>query len=123
MSFGQAPSNPFQFSPEGTLSVRSTSPTLPALGMPKPYETPLHINSLGPGLAVSYPGKCLKVLEESDSGRNMRFENTITGQVLSLAETVGAVTNGQFPDYEICIINGIETPRSKADGSTSNNLG
>jgi hypothetical protein len=42
---------------------------------------------------------------------------------LSLAETGGAIKNGQFPDYETCIINGLKTPRSKADESTANNLG
>jgi hypothetical protein len=71
---------------------------------------------------MSYTGKCPKAIEESDSGRNMRFHNTITGQDLSLVETVGAI-KGQYPEYEVCMINGVETPRSKADGSAANNLG
>ena len=123
MPFEQASSNPFQLLPGGALSIKSNDAALPPMGMPNAHATALHINSLGPSIAAVYPGKCLTVIEENDSGRNMTFQITITGQVLTLTETVGAIKNGQLPDYEICIINGVETPRSKPDGSTANNLG
>lgn len=75
------------------------------------------------GVGQTFPGKCLKVTEETDSGRNMRFLNMLTGQDFSLSEIVGAIKSGQYPEYEVCIIDGIETPRSKADASVANNLG
>lgn len=123
MSFRQASSNPFQFLPGGMLWVKDNPPVLPPMGTPPPSARPLSTELLEHGVAFCYRGKCLEVIEESENGRNMRFLNTITGQELSLAETVGAIKGGQFPDYEIIMSHGVETPRSKADGSEANNLG
>ena len=123
MSFRQASSNPFQFSPDGSLSVKSNPPALPDMGVPNASAIPLYINTLAPTGAPVYPGKCLRVIEESESGRNTRFLNEITGQELTAAEAIGAAKNGQFPEYDVIMCNGEETLRSKADGATANNLG
>lgn len=123
MAFKQAPSNPFKFLPDGTLSVRSNPPVLSPMGVPTAHTAHPGMQQLGPGVPTGYPGKCLKVIDENETGRNLRFLNMITGQELSLIETVGEIKSGRLPGHEICMINGIETPRSKADGSEANNLG
>ena len=39
MAFKQAASNPFQHLADGSLSVKSVPPVMPAMGMPNPYPS------------------------------------------------------------------------------------
>ena len=42
---------------------------------------------------------------------------------MSRSEFVDAISSGQYPGYEIRIINGVKVPVSKRDGLDTNNLG
>ena len=66
--------------------------------------------------------KRVTVTRESDSGRNQRFHDNYRGTGMSRAEFVRAIQSGQYPNYHVRNINGIDTPVSNPDGSESNNL-
>lgn len=66
--------------------------------------------------------KPLKVVDESVSGRNRKFEDTRTKEVMTRAQAVKAIEAGKYPDYHIRKINDIKTPVSNPDKSKSNNL-
>ena len=68
-------------------------------------------------------GKRIKVVSESDSGRNQRFQDTRTGEQMGRSELVRKIEQGQYPKYHIREINGLKTPVSNPDGSEGNNLG
>ena len=65
----------------------------------------------------------LKVVRESDSGRNERFKDTQTGQELSRSETVRRIENGQYPGYHVRKVHGKKTPTSNPNQSDADNLG
>ncbi|MCZ0932791.1 MAG: hypothetical protein OXJ52_06545 [Oligoflexia bacterium] len=71
---------------------------------------------------MSVKGKPIRVIKESPTGRNLRFENRRTGQEMSRSEFVKAIKGGQYQDYHTRNINGIETPVSNPDGKEGNNL-
>ena len=64
----------------------------------------------------------VKVTQESDTGRNQRFLDTKTGREMSRARFVKAIESGEYDDYHVRKINGIKTPVSNPDETTSNNL-
>ncbi len=68
-------------------------------------------------------GKRIKVVSESDSGRNQRFQDTRTGEQMSRANLVRTIEQGAYPNYHIRTINGVKTPVSNPDNSEGNNLG
>ena len=68
-------------------------------------------------------GKRIRVVMESDSGRNQRFRDTRTGEQMSRSELVRRIEQGSYPNYHIRDINGVKTPVSNPDGSQGNNLG
>ena len=72
---------------------------------------------------MSIKGKPIKVTKESSTGRNQRFENRKTGKEMSRSEFVKDINKGEYEDYHIRNINGIETPVSNPDGKEGNNLG
>lgn len=59
-------------------------------------------------------GKRVKVVSETDSGRNVRFEDTRSGEKMSRAEFVKRIEAGQYPAYHVRQINGVDTPVSKS---------
>ena len=63
------------------------------------------------------------VIEESESGRNERFRDSLTGEEMTRKEFVSRIKEGEYKDYYTKKINGIPTPCSKPDKSTENNLG
>lgn len=65
----------------------------------------------------------LKVTGESDTGRNISFEDTKSGRQMSRAEAVRAIERGAYPDYHVRKVNGLKTPASNPDKSERNNLG
>ncbi|WP_459202047.1 DUF3892 domain-containing protein [Methanococcus sp. CF] len=67
--------------------------------------------------------KDIKVTKESDSGRNLEFKNTKTGEELSRAQVVKKIKSGEITHAHNRNINGVETPCSNPDGKKSNNLG
>ena len=69
------------------------------------------------------PEKPVQVIQESESGRNEYFFDCSTGDILDRATFVAAIESGLYPGYNTATIDGIETPMSKPDKVTSNNLG
>lgn len=66
--------------------------------------------------------KRMKVTKESESGRNQRFHDNRTGDDLTRSGFVRAIKNGDYPNYHVREINGIETPVSNPDRHKNNNL-
>jgi hypothetical protein len=68
-------------------------------------------------------GKNVKVTQESDSGRNLRFINKKTGEQMTRAAFVKQIEQGLHPDYHVRKVGDIKTPASNPDGKKNNNLG
>jgi len=63
------------------------------------------------------------VLDESKKGKNRIFYDCFLKKIMSKAEFVISIKNGDYPNYELRIIRGDEIPVSKKDGVTIDNLG
>lgn len=64
------------------------------------------------------------VIKESETGRNERFRDTRTGKEMTRNQFIKAIDKGVYGnDYYYRKINGVETPASKPDGNSRNNLG
>jgi hypothetical protein len=68
-------------------------------------------------------GKRIKVTNETDSGRNQSFKDTVTGKEMTRAQFVQQIENGAYPNYHVREVNGVKTPVSNPDQSENNNLG
>lgn len=66
--------------------------------------------------------KSVKVIVESESGRNQKFHDTKSGKDMTRTEFVNEIKKGNFPDYHVRKVNGIPTPVSNPDGKEGNNL-
>lgn len=67
--------------------------------------------------------KRVKVTDENDSGRNTKFHDNFTGNDMTRNEFVKQIKQGNYDNYHIRNINGIDTPVSNPDKKTNNNLG
>jgi hypothetical protein len=67
--------------------------------------------------------KRVSVTEESDSGRNQRFHDNNDNSDMTRRQFVRQIHAGNYPNYHIRVINGLETPASNPDKSENNNLG
>ena len=65
----------------------------------------------------------MKVTAETNTGRNVAFQDTKTGNEMTRDEFTREIDNGVYPNYHTRIINGVKTPVSNPDGSEGNNLG
>lgn len=68
--------------------------------------------------------KTVKVISESDSGRNLKFKDG--SKTMTRAQFVKEINKSGSKysnDYYTRKINGVETPVSKPDGKEGNNLG
>ena len=63
------------------------------------------------------------VIEESDTGRNEQFLDLVSGKAMSRATFVTKIQNGEYGGYTIANIDNIQTPMSKPDHRSDNNLG
>ena len=70
-----------------------------------------------------YKGKPIEVTQETSTGRNTFFRNKSTGKNMSRPDFVNAINKGQYPEYHIRKIHGVNTPASNPDKSEDNNLG
>jgi len=68
-------------------------------------------------------GKRIKVTNETDSGRNQSFKDTVTGEEMTRTQFVKQIENGAYPNYHVREVNGLKTPVSNPDQSENNNLG
>lgn len=66
--------------------------------------------------------KRVKVTKESNSGRNQKFHDNVTGTDMTRAKFVREIKNGNYDNYHVRKINGIDTPVSNPDGPRNNNL-
>ncbi|GGJ92918.1 hypothetical protein GCM10007426_22440 [Alloalcanivorax dieselolei] len=66
--------------------------------------------------------KRISVTKESDSGRNLKFHDNVTGVDMTLKQFVKGIESGKYPGHHIRNINGVKTPVSNPDGSKNNNL-
>lgn len=67
--------------------------------------------------------KSVRVTSEDENGRNLAFKDNRTGQEMTRAQFVDKIRDGQFPDYHVRKVHGIQTPVSNPDKSEGNNLG
>ncbi len=63
------------------------------------------------------------VIQESQTGRNEKFQDTSSGNTMNRREFVKQIENGKYDDYHIRNINGEKTPVSNPDKNSDNNLG
>jgi hypothetical protein len=69
------------------------------------------------------PEKPVIVLEENETGRNEKFLNLKTGEIMSREIFVDQIKAGKYLGYNVASIDGINTPMSNPDGTADNNLG
>ncbi len=66
--------------------------------------------------------KRIKVTKEKDSGRNTHFYDNVKKQDMTRAQFVKEIRKGEYPNYHVRKINGLDTPVSNPDSSENNNL-
>lgn len=66
--------------------------------------------------------KRVVVIQESDSGRNQQFKDSLKNKTMSRSEFVKEIEKGNYQNYHVRVINGVKTPVSNPDNSTNNNL-
>ena len=67
--------------------------------------------------------KRVSVTRESSSGSNMRFHDNYRGTNMTRAQFVKEIKRGNYENYHVRNINGVETPVSNPDSTKNNNLG
>ncbi len=66
--------------------------------------------------------KRVKVTQENN-GRNEMFHDNFKGTDMTRQQFVQHIKDGDYPNYHIRNINGVETPVSNPDSKRNNNLG
>jgi hypothetical protein len=66
--------------------------------------------------------KRVKVTKETDSGRNAAFHDNFTGDDMSRSEFVQKIKTGEYENYHIRKVNGVDTPVSNPDSKHNNTL-
>ena len=64
-------------------------------------------------------------MKENDTGRNILFQNTRNHEIMTRTEFVSRIKNpnsSYHKDYMVKVINGVETPVSRPDKYTRNNI-
>lgn len=59
---------------------------------------------------------------QSSTGRNLNFKDTMSGRYMTRQDFVRSIKAGNYENYHVRLINGIETPVSNPDKSKNNNL-
>lgn len=62
--------------------------------------------------------KRVSVTRESSTGRNTNFHDNYTGANMTRAQFVRQINNGNYENYHVRNINGIDTPVSNPDSSS-----
>jgi uncharacterized protein DUF3892 len=71
---------------------------------------------------ISIARKKISVTKESDTGRNTRFKDNYNGKSMTTKQFVNQIKSGNYENYHIRKINGVETPVSNPDKTKDNNL-
>jgi len=66
--------------------------------------------------------KRVTVVDESESGRNLKFHDNHTGRNMNRTEFVQKIEGGSYENYHVRRVNGLKTPVSNPDGREKNNL-
>lgn len=66
--------------------------------------------------------KRVTVTDESDSGRNQQFHDNYNGADMTRSQFVKEINQGNYPNYHVRNINGVDTPVSNPDKTRNNNL-
>ena len=66
--------------------------------------------------------KRISVTSESSTGRNQSFHDNFKNVDMTAKQFVNQIKKGEYDNYHVRVINGIETPVSNPDGSKNNNL-
>ena len=77
----------------------------------------------GAGKIKDVPPGIVIVVQESKKGKNRIFYDLNKKEIMKKDEFVTSIKNGDYPNYELRTIHGEETPVSKKDGVSINNLG
>ncbi|MDG5852487.1 hypothetical protein [Clostridium beijerinckii] len=67
--------------------------------------------------------KRITVTQETNTGRNTKFHDNYTGANMTRNQFVNQIKSGNYTNYHVRDINGVQTPVSNPDKSTNNNLG
>ncbi len=67
--------------------------------------------------------KRITVTTENENGRNTTFHDNYKNTDMTRTQFVNEIKQGNYPNYHVRIINGVNTPCSNPDKSTNNNLG
>lgn len=67
--------------------------------------------------------KRIKVTAQDENGRNTDFHDNFKGNDMTREEFVDKIKRGEYPNYHIRNINGVDTPVSNPDPKRNNNLG
>lgn len=65
----------------------------------------------------------ITVTSESETGRNQKFHDNLTGRNMNRDQFVRSIELGRYDGYHVRMINGVPTPCSNPDNSERNNLG
>lgn len=66
--------------------------------------------------------KRITVTKESSTGRNEAFHDNFTGKDMTRRQFVREIQKGNYDNYHVRNVNGIDTPVSNPDSSRNNNL-
>lgn len=67
--------------------------------------------------------KRITVTNQSNTGRNTHFHDNYTGANMTRSQFVNKINNGDYQNYHVRNINGVDTPVSNPDSTRNNNLG
>lgn len=67
--------------------------------------------------------KRVKTTKESETGRNTNFHDNFKNTDMTRSQFVKEIEKGNYPNHHIRNINGVKTPVSNPDKTSSNNLG
>lgn len=62
------------------------------------------------------------VTQESETGRNQKFHDNYKGGNMNRSQFVNEINQGNYPNYHVRNINGLDTPVSNPDNTRNNNL-
>ena len=65
----------------------------------------------------------VSVTRESNTGRNQRFHDNYKSTDMTRSQFVREINNGNYENYHVRNINGVQTPVSNPDSTRNNNLG
>lgn len=65
----------------------------------------------------------ISVMEESKTGRNLKFRDNYRNRIMNLRQFVTEIEAGNYNNFHIRKLNGVKTPVSNPDKTSRNNLG